>query len=807
MNVKRLAIFAFLPVILFLLWSFPTFAKQKVQVAEHGECALDDNYKKTIAKEGLEEAAKAYMRLQNIAAMIANIYENENGACHYLEGTSGKWWDEFFRGQLSYEIEVIRGAKWVDDNTNYSVKTTQNGNKKASWFVAQVNGNLKKYTDWDISELKKRAKNSNSKIAEISEWMKKAQPGNYIKVGGDTGDSICSAVGGCSKTTWGHNDCDIIVKLENGSFACVDTGAGSRVIAGGSSVGNGQCRMANRSIAPCTINVKAVTSSDTAYTFSSAEDFENKVTNKDSKVSACIQALDKMQALRGNKTQPDSFIGHYNKARKLLAILGGADVMCYCKKNEQGELTDQLEHCIAKDVTDEDNIEKDCYDISEYQAQMGQICLTCSLMAKILGAVQGISKNTFEVLAGDLVKLLTIAYLIYVAYLVLLTVASPETQKLSKFLQSLLTQGARVAFAALILTYPEALYSKIINPLLEGGVDFGLAFSNVKSDGSGGAMDNTIAQKIKEAGAEYASDFDGTSKYLSADTLEKLVGANKNFSKEAAMMPAIGRSFICNAVHNLGAQRLWFIPRISMLITGIILLVFGVMIWLAIGFFILDCCLQLGIVAAMMSFFVACWPFKMTSAYVKVGWNMFLNTVFNFIMLSVVIVTINVLTIQALQNMGADLTTDINENNVDAINDKLEIIGLGIVVLVVTCLICLKLSSESGRLANKFAGGAQIKMGGDLGGMAGDMATKAVKSGAKTGGKAIGGMANFAAESSGLKGAASAGKQALKEKLGGGTKSQSASFKQNQQGNDKGADKGNKNGSNSGGKEDKEGNK
>ena len=426
------------------------------------------------------------------------------------------------------------------------------------------------------------------------------------------------------------------------------------------------------------------------------------------------------------------------------------------------------------DFVDE-NLDETCKSAAQYQAEMGELCLTCGLMAKILGGVQKISKNAFEAIDADLIKLLEIALLIYIGYLVLITVASPEAQKLSQFLTQLFTQGAKVAIAVLILTYPEALYDKVINPILEGGVDFGLAFSNIKANSEElGTMDIAIGEKIRTEGAEYSKEFDMSSKYLHGDTLQKLVGANKNFSREAAMMPALGRCLICNSLNNLGAKRLWFIPRVSMLVTGVILLIFGVMIWLAIGFYILDCCLQLGIVAAMMSFFVACWPFKITSSYVKVGWNMFLNTFFNFIMMSVVIVTISQLTAAALPE---DLMQDINEDNVEMINNELNIIGLSVILLVITCLICLKLSTESGRLANKFAGGAQIKMGGDLGGLAGDMATKGAKAGLKTGGKAVAGVAGSAAEASGAKGALQAKGQAIKEKLGGGTKSQGASFK------------------------------
>lgn len=762
MTVKRLAIFMLIPVISLLLWCLPAFAAE-----DCGDgCKLNDNYKKFMA----QQAYTAVFNARNAYAKYVNIlkqeYEAAGGSCHDLYSA---WDHDALVSLFSGGLEGANELSWTDADKKGG-EEVDSGKYKAKMSptcteMMNTIDTYKDYTDWDINKMIKMAGSSNSGIQSVLKWAQSAPNGSYMKAGGDISKSICSKVACTSNIT--SNSCDYIFKEANGSLACVDL-YGLHL-----PQSDGKCYNANMSGQKTVIN--CYEAKHVAARFSSIEDFRNTMVAGDKGVEKCKAKLLEAASLRGGKDTPNGFIGQRKKAHVALATLGGADTQCCCKLDDNGNLTDEITSCSVQDADFVDeNLDEVCKSAAQYQAEMGEFCLTCGLMAKILGGVQKISKNAFETLDSDLIKLLSIAFLIYIAYLVLITIASPETQKISKFLTSLLTQGAKVAIAILILTYPETLYKRVINPILEGGVDFGLAFSNLKADTDDGTMDISIAEKMMKEGSEYAKEFDQSSKYLHAQTLEKMVGANKNFSREAAMMPALGRCLICNATHNLGAKRLWFIPRVSMLVTGVILLVFGVMIWLAIGFYILDCCLQLGIVAAMMSFFVACWPFKITSSYVKVGWNMFLNTFFNFIMMSVVIVTIAQLTIAALPDT---LTQDINEDNVEAINDQLEIIGLSVILLVVTCLICLKLSSESGRLANKFAGGAQIKMGGDLGGMAGDMATKGVKAGLKGGGKAVAGLAGSAAEASGAKGALKAGGEALKEKLGGGTKSQGASFK------------------------------
>ncbi len=771
MNVKRLAIFMLIPVISLLLWCLPAFAAE-----DCGDgCKLNDNYKKQMA----QEAYTAVFNARNAYAKYVNIlkqeYEAAGGSCHDLYSA---WDHDALVSLFSGGLEGANELSWTDADKKGG-EEVDSGKYKAKMSptcteMMNTIDTYNDYTDWDINKMIKMAGSSNAGIQSVLKWAQSAPNGSYMKAGGDISKSICSKVACTSNIT--SNSCDYIFKEANGSLACVDS-YGLHL-----PQSDGKCYNVNMGKKT---EVNCYESKHVATRFGSVGDFRNTMVAGDKGVEKCKAKLLEAAGLRGGKDTPNGFIGQRKKAHVALATLGGADTQCCCKLDDNGNLTDEITSCSVQDADFVDeNLDEACKSAAQYQAEMGEFCLTCGLMAKILGGVQKISKNAFETLDSDLIKLLSIAFLIYIAYLVLITIASPETQKISKFLTSLLTQGAKVAIAILILTYPEALYDKVLNPILEGGVDFGLAFSNLKADSDGGTMDIALADKIMKEGSEYAKEFDQSSKYLHAQTLEKMVGANKNFSREAAMMPALGRCLICNSLNNLGAKRLWFIPRVSMLITGVILLVFGVMIWLAIGFYILDCCLQLGIVAAMMSFFVACWPFKITSSYVKVGWNMFLNTFFNFIMMSVVIVTIAQLTIAALPE---DLAQDINEDNVEAINDQLEIIGLSVILLVVTCLICMKLSSESGRLANKFAGGTQIKMGGDLGGMAGDMATKGVKAGLKGGGKAVAGLAGSAAEASGVSGALKAGGEAIKEKLGGGTKSQGASFKPEAQndGNDK----------------------
>lgn len=431
-------------------------------------------------------------------------------------------------------------------------------------------------------------------------------------------------------------------------------------------------------------------------------------------------------------------------------------------------------------ITDEENIpehevqnDTDCRTVSEYQADLAEDCLLCELFATIAASGQQIAKNGFDAIADALSGLLGVGFLIYIAYVTLITIASPEAQKISKYLSTLAVQGFKVALAVIILQSPEVLYEKAINPILTGGLDIGIALSSA----------NTVGAKMEGNGAKYASHFDQDSKFLDANTLQNMTGAIEGFSNNVATMPAIGQAMICRATHNLGYSQAWFIPRLAMLFEGAILYVFGLMILLAIGFCVLNCIVELCFVCALMGFFVACWPFKLTSGYTKVGWNMFLNVFFNFVMLGVIIAVIVSISVQSISvGMPVKQFIDLVNGDISDLEDAIDIGGLQMLMVIVCAMICLKLPKDISKLANKFAGGMQISLGNQLGGLVAGAATKSVIGDAlqkgKDGKHHLGGLAGLAAkgsgkvlgsiaEHSGLKGAANAAGGAVKGKLQG----------------------------------------
>ena len=465
-------------------------------------------------------------------------------------------------------------------------------------------------------------------------------------------------------------------------------------------------------------------------------------------ISKCQE---KLTAVVENRS---SLMSNRKNAHNLLSVLS-EEVDCNC--NTEAEETT----CSALDTDIEEDDVKNCPSLSEYQTELKN-CVICNLMRTILAAVQNVAQKSFDVLAVPLIALLGIGFALFLCYITLMIVSSPATQKISAYINPVLIQGFCVAVAILLLTYPSAIYELAVSPIIDTGVDFGVGLSNINN------MDIDITAK----GEKYSFNEDSNN-YLSSDILKKTVGAADAFSQNMSLVPAIGRSLMCNAWNEVYFE---IFPHIEMWINGLILYVFGMIIMFVIGFYLLDACVQLGIICALMPFLIASWAFKLTRTYSVRGWDVLLNTFFNFVMMGIIIVSVTEILIHSLgEGISVDTLKDaLNANDVDMLNRTIDFGGLQMILLLVSCAISLKLIREIPNITNKFAGGLGLNTGNMIGGAATaqfkNAALSTVKIGAKVAGstlKAGGHETAKLAEASGALGAFHAGKNAVRQAITG----------------------------------------
>lgn len=516
------------------------------------------------------------------------------------------------------------------------------------------------------------------------------------------------------------------------------------------------------------------------------QQFTQKV-EKSNQYAKCSAGLINLSKIRSKYTED-----RRNAHTFLAALSEEAQKQCFCDKD-----SGSLDSCkVVDDKFEEDNVnESECKALNEYAAEMN-ICPTCGIFQRILQSAQKLSNGAFDKLAKPLQGLLVIGLALFIGYQVLLLVGSPAAQTTGKFLNTVLTQSFKVAIAYFLLSDPTTVYENAIEPIISGGFDFGLGLAP--------AGEINISQ--------YAEKYSFTDKeaLLSSDFLKNIMGAVEGYNHLGAQIPALGRALMCYAWVE---KKAIIFPEFSLLAEGIIIYIFGLMILLAVGFYLLDCAIHLCIICCLMPLLIASWPFKMTAKYTKTGWGMLLNVFFRFVMLGVVIVTAFELMKNALSQQG-DLESAINSNEVDAIEDAMQISGIQMVLLIACSMLAMKIIKESGMLANKFesGGAATGDMGAKLGGTAASAATAIAKPAIKGAASKTAAAAGAVAEASGVKGGVQALGGAIKSNAkkalgyaGIGSKAKMAGGRDS--GKDENADKGDDKGGDKGGENKDDGNK
>ena len=682
-------------------------------VETDGNCEFNDEERKKMAKEAVTNLVKAANILPQYNSALSALWDDANGACHFLAGTSSsKWWQEALTSALKFGNLAIDGAKTVDKNQWAQLQQANAGTKlTVSEVVSNFNSRADR-TDWDVDAISRRLQTATANIRDIQNFITSAKKGQEFEV-----DEAASEI---MEEAFNYKaDCSKVIMIDdNGTFECYQN-----MISG------------------------------TAFK-SNPQEFAAKLQSGKALIAMedCPKKLQELSPLRKSLKEP------YEKAGHLLGNLSeNAQVVCTCESevsNGKVTKTDKIKECYAKnDDLVEDNVHSECLTVAQYQAKMGgQHCIICNLFHTILLAVQNIAQKAFDSLAGPLRTLLGVAFGLYIGYITLIAVATPATQKISQYLTNLTTQGFKVAIAILLLANPDVIYDLGISPMIDSGIQFGISLT--KEDQA----------KIEQFGSPYTFE-DTEFTYLKAKVLQNAVGAAAAFNDAAVRIPAIGRSMMCNAF----VDKIFEIfPHVKMLIIGLIFYIFGLLIAFAIGFYMLDCALQLGIVCAMVPFFIASWPFKITRSYTKQGWDIFLNTFFNFVVMGVVISAASAIMLQAIStDLSAETLEEyLNTNNIEELTRVLDFGGMQMVMLVVCCLIAFKLSGEVQNITNKLSGGLGISAGANIGGALSSTVNKAVAGGAAATWSGVKGAAGAAAESSGLAGGARALKGAIGKGIG-----------------------------------------
>jgi len=401
-----------------------------------------------------------------------------------------------------------------------------------------------------------------------------------------------------------------------------------------------------------------------------------------------------------------------------------------------------------------ENLMEGCEPIESKRKKI-ENCILCPMFQVILATDQGMATMAYDSLAAGFRNVIIVVMALFIAYHTFLSISAFTKQDVGRYLQTILIQAFKVLVAALLLSNSDYIYRYLINPLMEAGLEFGLQI-----------IDSEVLKELASYTDKRINEM--PTGVISRRLLAQVEGTIRLFSKESANLPLIGGTLICVSCHSLAD----ILPDISLLIEGTLVWAFGWCISVACCFYLLDSVIRFGIFCTLLPFFIACWPFKITFTYAKKGFEIFMNTFFNFVMMGLIISLTKQLILQALTGGegGADaenaIINALNNNNVETLREMMDLSGAKFMVLLACCIFAFKLVAQVGELASNISDTngptGKSNIGGKLGGLAAQGVTNVALGSKDADGHRKGGVLGAAAKVTGVKGVV----DGVKDKVG-----------------------------------------
>lgn len=445
--------------------------------------------------------------------------------------------------------------------------------------------------------------------------------------------------------------------------------------------------------------------------------------------------------LRNNAT---AALDAFNRSRittsNMLGRAGGRKVpkTCICSEN-----ADEQECVSYANEDNEQQATKDgCPTFNEYLADLTS-CPLCVIFEVILNTDSAVAHIAWEKLSKPLQGVVSIFFLVFLALETLKVVANMAGSGTSAYLKTIIILGFKVAIVLILLQDSTYVYGYFISPVLKGGLEMGQEFLRA------GAKDAGACQMT---GTTSFGSIQGNE--LDSSILSSILETIRCFSNSSLIMPSIGRALMCHGWENEGS--FLGIPDFEMWFAGIITYIFGLMIWLSVTFYLIDCTVQLGMVCGLVPLFIACWPFKMTQRYTTTGVKMILNTFFTFVLMGIVmLVGMEIISFAisggSNQSDVASKIAILNSSNfnMDRLKKMVSLDSEAILILIACCIMAMKLLGVVNSAAGKFSSGSGMSIGSKMGGTAGTVAkniTLATAAATWIGGKgALRGAGNYLA--------------------------------------------------------------
>lgn len=400
-------------------------------------------------------------------------------------------------------------------------------------------------------------------------------------------------------------------------------------------------------------------------------------------------------------------------------------------------------------------------------------CVFCEMFKKLFNSASTIAKAANDGLSIPSRNLVSLGFLIWICFYLLKFMASYAAVSSAEMLKGLLFQGFRVAVVVIILSNNlYAIMDITLNPVMKTG----LKFTELLSNNTTCSVDAPYMKNILGYGAGGYSG-NNVNGGLPVDLGQSILCNVKKLEDGTGLMLKLGRYSMC--LGNKVYKKWGFFPDLRYVTTGIFLWLAGAFLLIMFPWCLVDCMLQLCVATALVPCGVAAFAFKITAKYLKIIWNFFMNAMFNFVFLALIVYIINA---NLKEWIGlADSAIPDHKIFIRALGDGIAWYGVGAFKVLAVCFFCMTFFDEAKAMAEKFADSPSLGGGSGIGRMVGgtqlQLAEKYVAQPAiklATGGAKLAGRGLNAAFGDGVRSFGNRTRGFVVAKLAGGTTTQGA---------------------------------
>ncbi len=345
-----------------------------------------------------------------------------------------------------------------------------------------------------------------------------------------------------------------------------------------------------------------------------------------------------------------------------------------------------------------------------------QTCIFCDIFEVLFNTASVIAKKSYNALANGVIMLVCVGFALWLGLTVMQFISSMEQKNPSILVKTILNKAFVVLIVVMILRLDSVEFFRLaLEPLFKTG--FKLA-QLVMEGYNGATCSGEYNILTSEEGGGLPSSM-GVSIVCTIETIQdKLLD-----------IMALGSTSLCIATSKEAYFGIPIFPHFGYLIVGICLWLAAIMLMVIYPFLLIDSVLQLCVATALLPAAVGAYAFKATQQYVSKVWDVFLNCMFNFIFLALIMFILTAGLDSILVDVGLSPNSPLRSagdtTSYQVIIQDMAWWGINFLKLVFYMVLSWAVLGEANSFAGSFAKGAGIKgIGANVGGLAASTATK-----------------------------------------------------------------------------------